>query len=298
MRTCLYLTDSEILFKVENFKQGVVDKIINQFENEDNDIDIRKAVLAAFNFLKDDLGIAEKTLKSKNVLIPLIYHIYKGGDIDSDESIKEIQKYIYISLLKKVFGSHGDTLLGKLRNGVVKNPAENFNFKNLVNAITEKDKRKAYDITLEDIEDFLKIEKGDEGWLVLSLIYPPLNHEMTSYDQDHLHPKSKFKKKAFENTDYELADQLKDTIPNLGFLTPRDNRKEKKAKTLANYLKESIPSDMQTEYKIFNKIDLGISLELKDFMNFYNTRKEMMKAILCDKLEVDITILPEVLDEE
>jgi uncharacterized protein with ParB-like and HNH nuclease domain len=297
MRTCLYLTESEILFKVENFKQDVVDKIINQFEKENDEVDIRKAVLAAFNFLKDDLGIAEKTLKSKNVLIPLIYHIYKGGDIESDESIKEIQKYIYISLLKKVFGSHGDTLLGKLRNGVVKNPKENFNFKNLVNAITEKDKRKAYDITLEDIEDFLKIEKGDEGWLVLSLIYPPLKHEMTSYDQDHLHPRSKFKKKAFENNDFELADTLKDTIPNLGFLTPRDNRKEKIAKTLANYIKEAIPSDMQTEYKIFNKIDLGISLELKDFMNFYNTRKSMMKAILCEKLEVDITILPDAVEE-
>jgi uncharacterized protein with ParB-like and HNH nuclease domain len=298
MRTCLYLTESEILFKVDNFKQEVVDKIINQFENEDNDIDIRKAVLAGFNFLKDDLGIAEKTLKSKNVLIPLIYHIYKGGDVESDESIKEIQKFIYISLLKKIFGSHGDTLLGKLRNGVVKNPRENFNFKNLVNAITEKDKRKAYDINLEDIEDFLKIEKGDEGWLVLSLIYPPLKHEMTSYDQDHLHPRSKFKKKAFENNDFELAEPLKDTIPNLGFLTPRDNRKEKKAKTLEKYLNEVIPLELQTEYKIFNKIDLEISLELKDFMNFYNTRKAMMKAILCDKLEVDITRQLEAVDAE
>ncbi len=297
MRTCLYLTESEILFKVENFKQDVVDKIINQFEKENDEVDIRKAVLTAFNFLKDDLGIAEKTLKSKNVLIPLIHHIYKGGDIESDESIKEIQKYIYISLLKKVFGSHGDTLLAKLRNGVIKNPRDNFNFKNLVNAITEKDKRKSYDINLDDIEDFLKIEKGDEGWLVLSLIYPPLNHEMTSYDQDHLHPRSKFKKKAFENNDFELADSLKDTIPNLGFLTPRDNRKEKKAKTLSKYLNEVIPLELQTEYKIFNKIDLGISLELQDFMIFYNSRKTMMKAILCDKLEVDTTSTPEAIEE-
>ena len=297
MRTCLYLTESEILFKVDNFKQEVVDKIINQFENEDNDIDIRKAVLAGFNFLKDDLGIAEKTLKSKNVLIPLIYHIYKGGDVESDESIKEIQKFIYISLLKKIFGSHGDTLLGKLRNGVVKNPRENFNFKNLVNAITEKDKRKAYDINLEDIEDFLKIEKGDEGWLVLSLIYPPLKHEMTSYDQDHLHPRSKFKKKAFENNDFELAEPLKDTIPNLGFLTPRDNRKEKKAKTLSDYINNVIPDNKRSEYKNLNLIDSNVSLELKDFLNFYSKRKEMMKSILCDKLEVDITKLPEAVEE-
>jgi hypothetical protein len=289
MRTCLFLTESEILFKVENFKQEVVDKIINQFENDDFEIDIRKAVLAAFNFLKDNLGIAEKTLKSKNVLIPLIYHIYKGGDIDSLESVKEIQKFIYISLLKKVFGSHGDTLLAKLRNGVVKAPRDKFNFKNLVNAITEKEKRKSYDIDLDDIEDFLKLEKGDEGWLVLSLIYPPLNHEMTSYDQDHLHPRSKFKKKAFEKGDFELADSLKDTIPNLGFLTPRDNRTEKKAKSLINYINDVIPAGLQNEYKIFNMIDLNISMELNDFVDFYEKRKEVMKNILCDKLEVDLT---------
>jgi uncharacterized protein with ParB-like and HNH nuclease domain len=288
MRTCLYLTESEILFKVENFKQEIVDKIINQFEKEDDTIDIRKAVLRTFNFLKEDLGIAEKTLKSKNVLIPLVYHIYKGGNIDSDVSIKEIQKYIYISLLKKVFGSHGDTLLSKLRNGVIHNPRENFNFKNLVNSITEKEKRKLYDISNEDIEDFLKIEKGDEAWLVLSLIYPPLNHEMTSYDQDHLHPRSKFKKKIFENIDFEFIDSLKDTIPNLGFLTPRDNRKAKQDNSLIDYINNIIPAAQLNEYKIFNLIDLEMSLELKDFMNFYATRKAKMKQILCDKLEVDL----------
>ena len=291
MRTCLYLTESEILFKVENFKQEVVDKIINQFEKEDDEFDIRRAVLAAYNFLKEDLGIAEKTLKSKNVLIPLIYHIYKGGSIDTEESIKEIQKYIYISLLKKVFGSHGDTLLAKLREGVVKTPNANFSFKELVNSIKEKEKRKSYDISLEDIDDFLKIEKGDEGWLVLSLIYPPLNHEMTSYDQDHLHPRSKFKKKSFEGINFEAIDSLKDTIPNLGFLTPRDNRKAKQANTLIDYINNVIPATQMTEYKIFNLIDLEISLELKDFMNFYLKRKDEMKRILCDKLEVDRTLL-------
>ena len=291
MRTCLYLTESEILFKVENFKQEVVDKIINQFEKEDDEFDIRRAVLAAYNFLKEDLGIAEKTLKSKNVLIPLIYHIYKGGNIDTEESIKEIQKYIYISLLKKVFGSHGDTLLAKLREGVVKTPNANFSFKELVNSIKEKEKRKSYDISLEDIDDFLKIEKGDEGWLVLSLIYPPLNHEMTSYDQDHLHPRSKFKKKSFEGINFEAIDSLKDTIPNLGFLTPRDNRKAKQANTLIDYINNVIPATQMTEYKIFNLIDLEISLELKDFMNFYLKRKDEMKRILCDKLEVDRTLL-------
>ena len=46
-----------------------------------------------------------------------------------------------------------------------------------------------------------------------------------------------------------------------------------------------------TEYKIFNLIDLEISLELKDFMNFYLKRKDEMKRILCDKLEVDRTLL-------
>ncbi len=299
MRTCLYLTESEILFKVENFKQEVVDKIINQFEKEGDVLDIRRAVLAAFNFLKEDLGIAEKTLKSKNVLIPLIYHIYKGGNIDSEESIKEIQKYIYISLLKKVFGTHGDTLLAKLREGVVKTPNANFNFKELVNSIKEKEKRKSYEITLEDIEDFLKIEKGDEGWLVLSLIYPPLNHEMTSYDQDHLHPRSKFKKKAFEGVDFEAINSLKDTIPNLGFLTPRDNRKAKQANTLIDYINNIIPATQIMEYKIFNMIDLETSLELKDFMDFYSKRKDEMKKILCDKLEaIDEVSEPNVSDDE
>jgi hypothetical protein len=111
---------------------------------------------------------------------------------------------------------------------------------------------------------------------------------MTSYDQDHLHPRSKFKKKIFENIDFEFIDSLKDTIPNLGFLTPRDNRKAKQDNSLIDYINNIIPAAQLNEYKIFNLIDLEMSLELKDFMNFYATRKAKMKQILCDKLEVDL----------
>ena len=119
MRTCLYLTDNEILFKVGNFNAASIARIRNQFAVDNGTIDIREAVLRTFTFLRNKLGIADKTLKSKNVLIPIIYHVYKGGLL-SNVSIGEVQKYLYISLLKNVFGSHGDLLLRQLRAGVTR----------------------------------------------------------------------------------------------------------------------------------------------------------------------------------
>ena len=73
MRSCLYLIGSPILFKVENFNADIVSLIIENFENETKDIDIKSAIYNCFLFLKNELGLADKTLKSKNVLIPIIY---------------------------------------------------------------------------------------------------------------------------------------------------------------------------------------------------------------------------------
>ena len=42
-----------------------------------------------------------------------------------------------------------------------------------------------------------------------------------------------------------------------------------------------------TQYRSFNKIDENISLELSDFLTFFETRRKRMLDILVDKLQLD-----------
>lgn len=301
MRTCLYLTNSEILYKPENFDIDTVAKIINEFENEDGEIDIKTAIINTFRFIINELGIAPKTIKSTRALIPIIYHIYKKGIFNSNVSKAEIQKFIFISFLKNVFGSHQDTLLRELRAGqndfILSN--NEFSLEQLISKL--KEKRDKYTVTESDINGFLNYKKGTKGWLVLSLIYPPLEHHITSFDQDHLHPDSKFRAVNFTNGNFEDCKRLKDTIPNLGFAGPLDNRSVKNNKLLSSYINEDI-NNFEV-YKAFNLIDPEVSLELTDFMDFYDTRRKKMFKILCEKLgaiinDPNIPQIQEVVIEE
>ena len=132
-----------------------------------------------------------------------------------------------------------------------------FDFQRIIHGITDRFKRNLYDIDEEDISDFLNMKKGSDGWLVLSLIYPHLNYEMTIFDQDHLHPASKFKRQNFANPGtFEECEPLKDTVPNLAFLTPAENREEKRNMFLRDFI-NLLPD--QTAFRNFNLIDQGIS---------------------------------------
>jgi uncharacterized protein with ParB-like and HNH nuclease domain len=295
MRACLYLVNSDILFKIDSFNGNTVNKIINSFLGKDEkEIGIYEAIIQTFDYLKNKLHVPDKILKSKNVLIPIVHHIFHGGKL-GDESILEVQKFIYISLIQKVFGSHGDTLLKDLRKGVTNHNDKTyellnrpFDFKTVISQISEDAKRNLYNIDLAWAERILKIEKGNDSWLVLSLIYGDLPYEYQAYDQDHLHPVSSFKKKTFPG-DYERSKTLFNTIPNLGFSTPEDNRLKKNAHPLHHYLENILKNQKPELYSIFrsiNKIDNNVSLELADFETFYNTRKEKLFSILKEKFNL------------
>lgn len=293
MRTCLYLVHSDILFKINSFNGDTVNKIIKNFLGNEEEMGIYDAIIQTFDFLKIKMGVTDKVLKSKNVLIPIIHHVFHGGKLN-DDSIEEVQKYIYISLLQKVFGSHGDTLLKDLRKSVTnadqsfKLINKPFDFKTIISEISEDAKRKLYDVDLEWAERILNLEKGNDSWLVLSLIYGDLPYEYHSYDQDHLHPVSSFKKKIYPG-DLNKIKNLYNTIPNLGFSTAGDNRLKKNAHPLVYYV-ENILKDKKPEwysiYRSFNKIDEDVSLELADFETFYERRKNNLLTILQQKLNL------------
>ena len=269
--------------------------ITENFENENNPIDIKRAIYNSFLFLKNELGLADKTLKSKNVLIPVIYHLYSGGRL-TENSIIEVQKFLYISALQKVFGSHGDSLLTQLRDAVHANLDlkqnftlfnQDFNYNRLVSGIIDEQKRDLYNLDADDIQKFLNKKKGEDAWLVLSLIYGQLQYEYNSYDQDHLHPASRLKKSAFPNIDFkEEIESRKDCVPNLCFSTPTDNRLRKRDYLLEDYVNNIVED--KNWFNNFNYINAEMNLSLSNFIDFYKIREEKFKQLLANKLDVNL----------
>ena len=99
------------------------------------------------------------------------------------------------------------------------------------------------------------------------------------YELDHLHPASRFndsKPVSVSLSDWNSWRKVRDTLPNLNLLEGRSNA-SKSAESLQDFY-----SDMNDDQKlVFRKhamIPDGVSLELQDFGQFYEKRKELLRA--------------------
>jgi len=285
MRTSLVLLDHAVLFKVKSFNLDTVKNIKKEWSN------ISEAIRKTIHMLVE-LGFGEKTLTSKNAIIPIMYYIYKGGDT-KDKSREEIKLYLQTALIAKFFGSHGDHILAKMREmlreedeeGSYKLKNRKFDFKNLkyINIIG-----KTLDIGQKEIDIFLEEKKGRNALVVLTLLYPSWNFNETPFDQDHIYPADDFKDKnlfalGLDTQDVEEWQEMKDQIPNLQILATRKNR-VKNDKDFKTWMSKQDDKYIQNNY-----IPKDISYELKDFKEFFEKRKMMLKEKLAVVLKINLT---------
>ncbi len=109
LRVCLYVAGDNVLFKTDNFTQAACNEIINNWE---------QIKISIENVLDELMNLGIQKLKSKNSIIPIIYHYYfknKENDQVTNSEKYEILKYVIKSNYSKVFGDHGDTLLSNFK---------------------------------------------------------------------------------------------------------------------------------------------------------------------------------------
>lgn len=275
MRTALVVMDGEVLFKIKNFNSDTVNKIKNNWKN------IASSILECVNLLIE-FGFDEKTLTSKNAVIPIVYYIYKGGYLKDNERA-QIKLYLQSALIKRFFGSHGDQKLAGIRNELkdkVTNELKNkrFDFNSVKNIVLSGN---TLNITEEDIDVMLTEKKGRYAYVILSVLYPELNNA-NQFDQDHIHPSNNFTKKNLKSlglNDDEVEEwiELKDQIPNLQLMSSRDNR-VKQDTDLQTFIDSKV--DNRSYYLHSNFIPEDMSYEFKSFKTFFDARKELLKQQL------------------
>lgn len=296
MRTCLFLVDAPMNFKVHTFNSTNINKIKNNWEQ------IRKTLIDATIMLRE-FGFNKKRLSSNYAATPLAYYLYKGGKVNSTTKT-ELRKLIVHSLLKQVYSGQADTALRGLRNGLRQKSEsdDTYTLKHTSFDFSEYEKIKlsgGKELTIDatDIENFLEYKKGAFSFLLLSTLYPDLKLDQISFHQDHMHPHSKFKtprlkKIGVDNETIKQWQDMRDQVPNLQLLEGQENT-VKQATDLSKWVNDK--GDDATYYRKRNYILDEQSLDLEDFEDFFENRKQLLRKKLYELFNV--TYIEESLKE-
>lgn len=273
MRSCLCLSDLDVLFKVDNFKLANLTTIQNNFEEITNSI--RKAVDILVR-----LGFSSDTLSSQNIVIPIAYYFRKGGQPHA-YAINEMKQYLHRALIRNMFGSHGDTLLDKIRSTLQQN--NNIFSISSINANLPRDKSLAIGQT--EIDEMLTYKKGSDAFLVLALLYPNLRFNQVVFHQDHIHPASGFNEEAYSQ--FGLTEQQvdnynawKDMIPNLQLLEGTENQ-VKSATPLNQWINLMAPNE-RDRFLVNNYVDPAWNRSFAGFEEFFNNRRFVLRQKLME----------------
>ncbi len=274
MRACLYTLDMSTLMKVENFKKENIEQI------RENWPEIKMSIKESIALL-DRLGFYADNIISSNAILPIIYYRFKTGKNAFENCLDDVRKYFVASQLKKVFAAATSRTLDALRNEIRRTGL--FSYADMKKLTLANDSSLACDeSTIDEWLDNFK--KGSYTFLLLSLLYPDLKFDQHTYEQDHLHPYTSLKSEALRGivlkngkalSEQEIADWVdkRDTLPNLGLLTDKENE-SKSGKTLAEW----IESGHRDKYLPTGDVD---DYNLRDFIHFYEERRKILK----DKLK-------------
>lgn len=285
MRLALVLVDASTKLKIQSLSSKTVLDIRKNWGM------IRKAAESLADVLAD-IGLSDETLTSYNATMPIAYYLYKGGKIKGDDSKKETKKFLSVAMAKRLFGVASDEALNNTRKALkdidcVKTPftLSMFSGVHLTGG-------RSFTVTKEDIEYWLdNYEKGQNTYVLLSLLYPNLKLSQVTFHQDHCHPYIGFDSKNIKHlglSEDKVYDwqRKRNLLPNLQFLEGSEN--ESKNKTP---LKDWVESGHTFEYR-----PDGVSFDLKDFDYFFEDRRILIKKKLFELFELEYDKSDELAD--
>ena len=142
-------------------------------------------------------------------------------------------------------------------------------------------------ITESRIEDILNSEKGSRlAWEVLYFIGRNWIDKNTNYEQDHLHPESRFTEtKPFSITmeEWKKWYSNRNRLPNLQLLDENEN-KSKSNRRLIDYC-NNMTNEQKQEFYNKSIIPQNVSLEFDNFQEFYEKRKQLLKEKIIELLK-------------
>lgn len=251
-------------------------KVADDLKNNWSDFKIAfKNLQNAFEKLNIDV---EHFVNDYTKLVPLIYYIYYNPD-SYEENLSAIRAYLTRTIFFIYFRSGTPGKLQRLKT--------NINNNNMKITFDMLDSMAELQITESRIEDILNSEKGSRlVWEVLYFIGRNWIDKNTNYEQDHLHPESRFtetKPFSISMEEWKIWYNNRNRLPNLQLLDDFEN-KSKSNRRLIDYCNNMTDEQKQEFYKK-SIIPQDVSLEFDDFEVFYEKRKQLLKEKILELLK-------------
>lgn len=249
-----------------NINKEIADELKNRWSDFKKALKNLEALLAE---MKIDLS---RFSNSWNVLLPIIYSIYK--DTDYKDNKDDIRAYLVRAILFTYFQSGTTAKLQQMKTYINQNDYKiTVEMLNLINDLRVTDGK---------IDDIINSEKGSrvagEALYYLSLDWINKNYK---YEQDHLHPYDKFDYNSPIGVSMEEWKEWRSNrnrLPNLQYLEGRSNGSKGDMRLLDYY--NNMNDHQKEEFCKQAIIPDNVGLELKDFGDFYEKRK----VLLTDRL--------------
>lgn len=265
-----FIIRSALMLYGDVVKSNISKKIAEELKN--NWSDFKKSLNNLEKVLNEMKIEVNRFSSSWNVLLPIIYFIYYNPEYN--KNIDGIRAYLLRAILFTYFQS-GTT--GKLQQ--MKSNINSFDFEINVDMLNQINELR---VTEGKIEDILNSEKGSrvagEALYYLTLNWRNKNFK---YEQDHLHPDSRFdgsKPISVAMEDWRSWRSNRNRLPNLHLLEGRSNGSKNDMRLIDYY--NDMNNDQKIEFYKQSFIPEGISLELENFGEFYEKRK----AILAEEI--------------
>jgi len=278
LKSCLVLSNiGEIAFKVDNFNRENMKKIESEWENITEAIDITVRLASSF-------GYNRETLTSANALIPIAIYIMKKkmphNFVESrhyHDDRQTIQRWLAISLLKRIFSGQPDNVLRPLRQIISKNHSS-FPLDTIITQF--KGKPKSFGFNNDEVDNLFEYPYGSRyTFPALALLYPTFDFR-NKFHVDHIHPKSLFtekrlKKSGISDLQIPMFMENFNFLANLQLLEGTPNQEKNDTEFDKWVLSKYSKPQEQRDYFIKNFIP-DIDIELKNFKLFIKKRREIM----------------------
>jgi len=218
--------------------------------------------------LKDMSIDVSRFANNWNVLLPIIFFMYFNSEYGKNRSA--IKAYLARAIIFTYFQSGTTSKLLRMRNNIIE----------YGNAITIEMLDNTNELRVTDVrlEDVLLAEKGSRvaGEVLYYLSLGWIDNEY-KYDQDHLHPESRFsssKPPSVTPENWLKWGSNRNRLPNLRLLEGRLNS-SKNDRSLAGYY-DDMNKEQRERFRETAIIPDGVSLEVEKFDEFYETRKKLL----------------------
>lgn len=248
-------------------KSNISKKIAEELKN--NWTAFKKALKNLEDMLKSLRIEVSHFSSSRNVLLPVLYYIYYNPD-DYSNNTDAIRAYLMRAILFAYFQSGTTSKLQQMKSNI-----NSYDYEITVEMLDQ-----IADLRVTDgkIEDILNAEKGSrvagDALYYLCLDWMSKNFK---YEQDHLHPYDRFdgsKPLTVSMEDWRRWRGLRNRLPNLQLLEGRSNGSKSSMRLIDYY--NDMNDGQKAEFYKQAFIPKDVSMEIENFEDFYNKRKEIL----------------------